>query len=270
MPASCIQAVVNRSSCPFLPLMKDNSTTGNPAAPSDEPAHAERLARQRQAALGLFARKMTHDLNNFATVVRTYSELLQAELPRGSSVHADATEIHRAADAMVAYLQRMVHFARATNARADVIDADAAAHEALQAFTQSTHNSAELRLVLVGTTGVRIHVDRAWLTDTITALVCNAREASASHQTVTVTLTMRASASIAPLFVLTVADHGAGFETSVSANAEDPFVTTKRGERGAGFGLANASAYARAAGGHIERERVNGETRVSLVLPCVE
>ncbi len=250
--------------------MIDNSRTGDPAPPSHEPAHAERIAHQRQEALGLFARKMTHDLNNFATVVRTYSELLQAELPRGSSVHADVTEIHRAADAMVVYLQRVVHFTRATNARAEVIDADAAVHEALQALAQSARDSNELPLVLVGTAGVRINVDRAWLTDAITALVCNAREASPLHQTVTVTLTVRAAASIAPLFVLTVADLGAGFDLSVSANAEDPFVTTKRGERDAGFGLANASAYARAAGGHIEHERVTGETRVSLVLPCVD
>lgn len=248
----------------------DNLTNGEPALHLDDPARMEDAAQQRQAALGLFARKMTHDLNNFATVMRTYSELLQAELPPGSSVRADASEIHRAADAMVMYLQRMVHFARATNARAQVIDADQATRDAVQTFVQSEHDTLALPVRFAGATGARINVDPVWFTDTVSALLCNAREASPTHEAVTITLATRRAASRTLWHVITVGDLGVGFHTAVSTNAEDPFVTTKRGERGAGFGLTSASAYARAAGGHIEYDRVNGETRVSLVLPCVE
>ncbi len=248
----------------------DKLTNAEPNLHLDDPARTECAAQQRQAALGLFARKMTHDLNNFATVMRTYSELLQAELPPGSSVHADASEIHRAADAMVVYLQRMVHFARATNARAQVIDADQATRDTVQTFVQSERDPQALPVQLVGATGARINVDPVWFTDTVTALLCNAREVSPRNEAVTVTVAIRSSESSTLSYAVTVADLGAGFDAAVSANAEDPFVTTKRGERGSGFGLTSASAYARAAGGHIEYDRVNGVTRVSLVLPCVE
>ena len=255
---------------PFFQSIMDNIANGKPAQHLDDPAHAAGAAQQRQAALGLFARKMTHDLNNFATVVRTYSELLQAELPPGSSVHADAAEIHRAADAMVMYLQRMVHFARATNARARAIDADRATHDAVQTFKQSELDTATLPVRFAGVTGAHINVDPAWFTDTMTALLCNAREASPAHEAVTVTVAIRRTDADTSSYVITVADLGAGFDDAVSANAEDPFVTTKRGERGAGFGLTSASAYARSAGGYLAYDRVHGETHVSLVLPCVQ
>src|SRR4051794_7973642 len=71
--------------------------------------------RRRVAALALFARRMSHDMSNFVTVVRTYSELLLADLPPDGAVHSDVQEIHRAADAMIEYMQRIVRFARTTS-----------------------------------------------------------------------------------------------------------------------------------------------------------
>jgi C4-dicarboxylate-specific signal transduction histidine kinase len=65
-----------------------------------------------------------------------------------------------------------------------------------------------------------------------------------------------------------VSDDGAGFDESVADSAEDPYVTTKHGVRGAGFGLTLAAAFARSAGGRIVRERAQDRTHVSIWLPA--
>ncbi len=79
-------------------------------ADSTNPAHdTEALVR--------FAKRVSHDINNYSTVVRTYSELLLADLPVGNPMHADVEEVRRAADATVNYLQRVTQFARAGTMR---------------------------------------------------------------------------------------------------------------------------------------------------------
>ncbi len=235
-------------------------------------------SRRRQDAVGHFARKVSHDLNNFATVIRTYGELLLADLPPGGRAHDDVLEIHRAAEAMVDYLKRVARFGRAGNAQARVVDVDALVHEAVFSLELLHVDLATIPIDVVASTGARIEVDSVWFVDVLHELLRNAREASPSGHAVTVTLSVRfapsvpASADVSPVesrpaVVLTIADDGAGFAESVSAHPEDPFVTTKHDERGAGFGLALASAFARQAHGQLERTRTNGQTLVSLVLP---
>ena len=234
--------------------------------------------RRRQDALGHFARRVSHDLNNFATVMRTYGELLLADLPPGSSAHADVSEIHRASEAMVAYLCRIAQFARASDAETRAVDADALAHAAVLALDDDQVTRATIPVHIRGTTGARVQVNGAFFIDVVVELLRNAMEASPLGHAVTLTTSLRGTGSSGDataaifepqLLVLTVADDGPGFAPSVSSNAEDPFVTTKHGVRGAGFGLALASAFARESRGRLERTRVDGRTLVSLVLPTL-
>lgn len=239
---------------------------------------APERARRRQDAVGHFARKVSHDLNNFATVIRTYGELLLAELPTDSRAHADVQEMHRASEAMVEYLERVARFGKSGAGKARMVDVDTVVRDAVCALDdeQADHSSIPIRVV--GESGARAFVDSHWFGDVIQELLRNAREASAPGQTVTVTTSLcfdgsRAScadlslADVPPMLLITVADDGPGFADVVSANAEDPFVSTKGDERGAGFGLALASAFARQFRGQLERARVDGRTYVSLGLP---
>jgi signal transduction histidine kinase len=238
------------------------------AAPGADAPTAPDGAPERVAAVGLFARKVAHDLNNFATVIRTYSELLLAELPSGTSNHADVSEIHRAADAMVAYVQRIARFSRAGGMRATPTDVDQRIREVVGAFEG-------------GEPGAPVHFDATplaasptalldghWFADVLRELIVNAREASPAHGRVVVTRTIEtAGAEGARWLVVSVSDQGEGFAEPVRANAEEPFVTTKDGVRGAGFGLTLASAFVRALDGQLRRERRDGTTVVSLRLP---
>ena len=218
-------------------------------------------------ALALFARRVAHDLNNAVTIVRSYSELLMSDLEPGSTALTDAAEIHEAAAAMTEYLRRISRFARAELARSVPVTVEQTLAELVVALQREEPGAP---VFLDGAIQGVVETDPAWLGDSVRELLRNAREASPPDRPVIVRLgTERASApSSITWAVIRVVDEGPGFDPSVEANAEDPFVTTK-GTRGAGFGLTIAAAYARCAGGRLVRERDpdGGRTQVALWLP---
>ena len=253
----------------------NNDRAASQPAPLHDPDGAAERHAERHAALALYARKIAHDLNNFATVIRTYSELLLSELPADGSTHADVSEIQRAADAMIAYVQRVGRFARVSSMRANLTDLDAAIEYVVVALP--SHRVPVRFDNSVGTNLTSVSTDANWFADVLRELIQNARDASPSGGAVVVTrearvldATVRFDASTVPAgqwAVVSVTDDGAGFADSVQANAEDPFVTTKDGVRAAGFGLTLALSFARGHHGQVTRERANDRTVVSLWLP---
>lgn len=217
------------------------------------------LQEAKHAALSLFARRVTHDLNNFATVIRTYSELLMVDAPPGT-VYEDLGEIHRAADAMVAYLQQIGQFTR-LDGRASRIEVEAAVAATLAGLQQQEPGAP---VFVDGSTRACVSGDVSRFSDTVRELVRNAREASPADRPVVVRLHEESV-----WVVVRVTDEGPGFAAEIDEIAEDPFVTTKQGVRGAGFGLTLASVFARRNGGRLVRERATDRTHVSVWLPVM-
>jgi two-component system cell cycle sensor histidine kinase/response regulator CckA len=211
--------------------------------------------RTRVAALALFARRMSHDMSNFVTVVRSYSELLLADLPPASATHADVMEIHRASDAMIAYMQRIARFARATNGLPGAVALDDVVSDLIRTSSENAR--------IAGTVASRatVNIDAMWLSDALREIVANAREASPAGATVRIN-TWRETLE-APIVdggmpvdagvwaVTEIADEGNGFAADGCRAVLDPFVTTKNGVRGAGFGLALARGAVWHAGGQL-------------------
>ena len=254
------------------------ATTESRAAGPDELAEARATLaaeRRRVAALSLFARRMSHDMSNFVTVVRTYSELLLADLPLGSTTHADVQEIHRAADAMIDYMHGIVRFARSNGASPGALQFDESIADAVRnsAFTDRVR-------VQLGSEAT-VSVDAGALADSVRELVANACEAS-PHGSVVHVHTWRELVSHAivdggmPIeagtyAVLELADEGPGFPDDVRADALDPFVTTKNAVRGAGFGLSLARSAAWSGGGQLivaPQNALQPGTRVRMWLPA--
>jgi signal transduction histidine kinase len=210
----------------------------------------------------MFARKLAHDLNNFATVVRTYSELLLADLPP-SAARDDVGEIHRAADAMVAYLQRVARFARTSSLRPTPRHALPMVRDVLEEFAEARDQAA---VRLEGTSDAQLNVDPMWLRDVVRELVINAREAAPASSDIVVIVREHETANDQRWVIIEVRDYGPGFAESVASHAEEPFLSTKDGVRGAGFGLTLAAAFAEASGGRLMRTRDADQTRVALWL----
>lgn len=208
-----------------------------------------------------FARKVSHDLNNFSTVVRTYSELLLSDLPQDSPTYADVAEIQRAAESMVQYVQRVTRFSRAGNIKRTTVSVDTAVQDALDQFSARVPSRAVVR---EGTTGASVHSDALWLRDMVLELLENAHEA-APPGTVVRVRTHAADGHVA----ISVEDEGPGFADAVRETACEPLMTTKNGLRGAGMGLSLASAFAGAMAGSLAIERTASHTSVTLQLPVI-
>jgi signal transduction histidine kinase len=213
-------------------------------------------------ATSVFARKMAHDLNNFATVVRTYSELLLAELPAGST-RDDVNEIHRAADAMVVYLQRVTRFARANTQRPAPTAVLPLVSEVVSEFAEARDRAP---VQLLGITEAIANVDPFWMRDVVRELVKNGRTAALASSVVTVEVREETDPAAARWVVVDVRDQGPGFAPDVDGSAEDPFVTSQAGVRGAGFGLTLAAVFAESSGGRLVRSHDDGVTSVALWL----
>ncbi len=216
-------------------------------------------------ALTRYVRHLTHDLNNFATVIRTYGELLLAELPDGATRN-DVVEIHRAADSLIAYVQRVSRFARTPTMRLVPVPLESTVRAVAEEFAEARERAM---VRLFGAAPFDVVADPTWLTDVMRELVNNAREAAPSTSVVEIHVRRETDAAGRSWGVLEVCDRGAGFPDDLDGAPTDPFVTTKTGVRGAGFGLTLAAAFAHASGGALERVRDDGVTRVLLRLAVV-
>lgn len=244
----------------------------DPTSLSDaEAALAE--AHRRTDALAMYARRVSHDLSNFLTVIRTYGELLLADTPPEAGSRHDLIEIGHAADQTVAYLQRASAFGRAMQAPAAALLLDGF----LSAVVAQLTAAGKGPIRCATTSGARVHGAASAVADAVQELVSNAREAVGRDHEVhvrsrPVTLETARVLGGVPLAagtwgVIEVRDAGPGFDPTIAANACDPFVTTKSGVRGAGLGLAIARAAAWGAGGQLIIGREHDETVVSLWLP---
>jgi signal transduction histidine kinase len=166
---------------------------------------------------------------------------------------------------MVAYLQRVARFARTSGLRPSPRHVLPIVNDVVVEFA-SEASTAFARVVLGETVEATIDVDPSWLRDVVRELVVNAREAAPALTTVVVSVREHEAGDGQRWAIVEVCDEGPGFAASVVHHAEEPFVSTKDGVRGAGFGLTLASAFADASGGRLVRVRDANITRVAIWL----
>ncbi|MDQ8161979.1 MAG: HAMP domain-containing sensor histidine kinase [Gemmatimonadota bacterium] len=207
-----------------------------------------------------FARRVSHVINYFSTVVRTYSELLLSDVNSSDPMYADIEEIHRASDATVVYLQRVTLFSRAENMRRAVTSADNGIADAV-AQLATEHGARPVELSLGGG---HIFAEAGWWRDTVMELLRNAHEAAPAGHAIVVRSRVEDNT-----VVVDVEDDGPGIPAELLGTVTQPFVTGKHGVRGAGIGLAIVDAFVRVLEGRLLFEREAGRTRVRVELPTV-
>ncbi len=230
-------------------------------------------ARRRTDALSVYSRRMAHDLSNFLTVIRTYSELLIADTPADHASRPDLDEIAQAADTTVGYVQRVSAFSRAAGAKT----APFALHELVADVVQQAQATAVAPVTLDAQARCTVSGSAVTLGEAIQELLSNARDASPPGAAITVrtretTLEAATVEHGVPVdagnwALVEVIDAGVGVPENIAENVFDPFVTGKSGVRGAGFGLAIARCAAWATGGQLTLGREQGQTVARLYLP---
>ena len=204
---------------------------------------SQMLQSERMAAVGRLASGVAHEINNPLAVIGEIAGFLGALIEEGADTGED--ELHsELAEGLPKILkqvkrvrditQRLLTFARKTEAQVDIADVNGSLDEVLpfldkEAMLAQATIHREYQEALP-----RVSVDEMQLQEVFINLITNAIHAVAKNGGGNVWLTTRAEGS---KVIVTVKDDGPGIDESVRDRLFEPFVTTKNVGEGTGLGL---------------------------------
>ncbi|MBI2389397.1 MAG: hypothetical protein HYV09_07350 [Deltaproteobacteria bacterium] len=218
----------------------------------------ELVHRDRLAAIGRLAAGVAHEIGNPLTGITSLVQNLRDDVDDDARARLDLvlTESRRIAAIVRALLGYSRNAPEALDRRPvslREIAEEAARLVRLDRERAATRTTIDLAddLVVVG--------DRPRLTQLVVNLLTNACDAAPSG-------TVRVSGERdGDAVVLRIADDGAGMPESVRARIFEPFFTTKPVGRGTGLGLSLVEAIARAHGGTVDVQSVEGRGTTMIV-----
>jgi PAS domain S-box-containing protein len=211
--------------------------------------HAQLEAQLRVAAkmesIGRLAGGVAHDFNNLLTVILGRVDIALSHVGADDPVAAELVDIRTAAERSIALTSTLLALAHRQPLAPQVLDIDDAVSTNLGILRRMAGDGIDLRWH-PGTDVWPVVMDLAQITQVLSNLVCNARDADAltiDISTGNVTIdepSVGASFQASPgdYVRLSVHDDGHGMPADVLANIFEPFFTTKDPERGVGLGLA--------------------------------
>jgi signal transduction histidine kinase len=214
--------------------------------------HLERqlAATQRMEAVGRLAASVSHDFNNFLTVIQGNVELVR--MGRTESLE----EIAKAAERAAALTEQLLAFARQQPRKPTVLLLDDVIYNLESILARLI--GGKVRLVLELEARWPIEADPVQLEQVLVNLAANARDAMPEGGVLTIatrheTWSDASRADLVPgdYVLLTVTDTGVGMEPATLEHAFEPFFTTKRG-KGSGLGLATVRGIVDQNGGAIQ------------------
>jgi signal transduction histidine kinase/CheY-like chemotaxis protein len=235
------------------------------------------MQSQKIEAVGRLAGGIAHDFNNMLTVVRNYSELVRAELPKGTEVRGDIDEVLRATERAAALTRQLLAFSRqqvVAPQELDVNEVILGSQRMLQRVIPS-HVVFETEL----DPGLpRITADRGQIEQVLLNLTINAADAMPEGGTITIRSDLAAPAATeggdavavarGPFVRISVRDSGIGMDRETRERVFEPFFSTKPVGKGTGLGLPTVHGIVSQSGGHIRIDSEPGAgTTVMLYFP---
>ncbi|HEY8166280.1 MAG TPA: response regulator, partial [Gemmatimonadaceae bacterium] len=218
------------------------------------------LQAQKMEAIGRLAGGIAHDFNNMLTAMKSYCELLLADMDESDARRNDVAEIGRAADRATALTRQLLAFSRQQvlhpqplNLNQMVREVEGMLRRLIGADTELTTNlSADLGMATA---------DPGEIQRVIVNLAVNARDAmpnggKLSIETANVELDeeyalTHADAPSGSYVMLAVSDTGHGMTRETKAKLFEPFFTTKDIGKGTGLGLSSVYGIVKQSGGNI-------------------
>ncbi|TWT14119.1 ATP-binding protein [Reyranella sp. CPCC 100927] len=241
-------------------------------------AEAEDKLRQAQKleAIGHLTGGIAHDFNNLLAVILGSVELLQEELPAGSSGGDLLAVAAQAAERGADLTSQLLSFARRQALAPHAVDINALLGKVHALLTRSVGRHIETNFAPDPTLRPAL-IDSTQLETAVLNLVVNARDAMPDGGSITLSTSNGSVESaldqpdVMPgdYVVITVSDTGTGMTPEVLSKAFDPFFSTKETGKGSGLGLSMVYGFVRQSGGHVRIESaVDAGTEVHLYLPC--
>lgn len=232
------------------------------------------LAESRLAATGRLAAGVAHDVNNPAGYVALNLELMREEVAqlapdvgigRVAALQAMVADCEEGMQRIQATMQDLSSFGRLSRSSVEVVDLAELVRSAARHTQPVVRHHARLELNLA--TIPPCEGDANQLLRVVTNLLINAAEsfpagAVDSHW---IRVELRAEDTVA---VLGVRDNGRGMDSDLVDRAFEPFMSTKRGDRGSGLGLWLCREIVTSHGGRVDVESApDVGTRVTVRLP---
>jgi PAS domain S-box-containing protein len=209
---------------------------------------------QKMEAIGRIAGGVSHDCNNFLTVILGYADNLLRQPDISAGVRADAVEIQRAGDRAATLMQQLLAYGRKHLPSPVVLCLNDVVAEIADMLRTTIGETTELCPILA-TPLDNVFADQGQIEQVIVNLIVNARDAMPDGGTITLRTTNVTLASRdaerwpdcepGRYVLLSVEDKGTGITEEIQARVFEPFFTTKECGRGAGLGLAIVSGIVR-------------------------
>ena len=238
------------------------------------------IESQKMETVGKLAGGIAHEFNSILTAIIGQSELLLADLPSGSPLVTNATEITKAAGRAAALTRQLLAYGRKQLLQPEALDLNRVI----------TRMEGVLRHLMGGEIGTRIvatpglhavKADAGQLEQVIMQMALNARDAMPNGgkftlETANVTFDQESVGDYPELkpgdyVMLAITDSGQGMSPEVKARLFEPFFSTKAVGQGTGLGLSTCYGIIKQSGGHISvySELALGST-FKVYLPQVE
>ncbi len=222
--------------------------------------HEQLLRSQKMEAVARFAGGVAHGFNNLLSIILSYSELLDSELPPGDPAHADLEQIRMAGERAAALTRQLIVFSGKQARDAHPLDLNAVVANMGGALARILGGDVELKTVLGPELG-KINADPKQIEQVLMNLAINAREAMPTGGELKIeTMNVEFDEAYAKdhpgvtagsYVMLAVSDTGTGMNEATCALAFEPFFTPTDVGKGWGLGLSAVFGIVKQSGGTI-------------------
>jgi len=241
---------------------------------------AQLVQAQKMDAVGRLAGGVAHDFNNLLTIITSYAELAQDEVPGNPSLAAKIHEILQAARRAAELTRQLLAFSRKQPRALRVADLNQVIADIAKTLPRLIGEDIDFSFVPGQDLG-GVRLDPLQIEQILMNLSCNARDAmpQGGHLRVETSNVMldesyvgSKPALISPgrYALITVRDDGAGIPPEHLPHIFEPFYTTKPSAQGTGLGLATVYGIVKQNKGFIwAYSEPDTGTVFKIYLPCV-
>lgn len=222
-------------------------------------SRAKELQAERQAAIGVLAAGMAHEMNNPLHAVSVSAQGLKVDLGSDPDLGPFVATIERAAQRCRRIIGEILSFSR--ESKTEMADLPEIVRVAVSTFSNEYPPSLSLELQIAPDLP-RILLDAAQIRQAVNNLLMNAADAMDKKGLIQISIGLKdARVTIA------VKDSGPGMPESVKKRVFDPFFTTKQ-KGGLGLGLSITWQLVEKNGGTMEVESQEGAGAIfRIILP---
>jgi two-component system, cell cycle sensor histidine kinase and response regulator CckA len=222
----------------------------------------EQLAQQAQKmeAVGQLAGGIAHDFNNLLTVISGHCEMMQSDVPAGSVLSDDLTQVRRAAERAAALTRQLLAFGRRQLLQPKRLDVNRVVTSVEPMLRRVIGADIKIDVELELDNCVVV-ADEGQLEQVIVNLAVNARDAMPRGGTLRIsTGTSRVDTPLllgdstvprGDYVTLAVQDSGVGMDAATRSRVFEPFFTTKEVGKGTGLGLATVYGIVKQSRGYV-------------------